>query len=150
MRPPDDLKDWSKKDLAREVGRLRAILHEHSERPGDDPRGQSASDPIIGGTPTGEGDALVDARSAVLLDAVEVVLVDTKRPDDPVSMLLSLSGRINYSDDRVTHAYLFGGDGAAGIVSELLMLAQRAGAMGRADGVRFAAEFKAALEQRMA
>jgi hypothetical protein len=150
MRPPDDLKDWSKKDLAREVGRLRAILHEHSERRGDDPRGQSASDPIIGGTPTGEGDALVDARSAVLLDAVEVVLVDTKRPDDPVSMLLSLSGRINYSDDRVTHAYLFGGDGAAGIVSELLMLAQRAGAMGRADGVRFAAEFKAALEQRMA
>lgn len=134
----------------REVARLRAVMREHAERPGDDPREASTQDPIIGGSPHGEGDALVDARSAVLLDAVEVVLLDTKRPEDGVSMLLSLAGRINYADDRVTHAYLMNGDGAAGIVAELVMLAHRAGAMGRPDGLAFAAEFKAGVECRMA
>lgn len=150
MKPPDDLKDWSKKDLMREVARLRAVMREHAERPGDDAREMSASDPIIGGSPHGQGDALVDARSAVLLEAVEVVLLDTKRPEDGVTMLLSLAGRINYADDRVTHAYLLNGDGAAGIVAELVALAQRAGAMGRPDGLAFAAEFKVGLERRMA
>lgn len=149
MRPPDDLKDWSKNDLVREVRRLRAVMREHAERPGDDPREQSADQPIIGGSPTGQGDALIDARTAVLLEGVEVVLVDTKKEDDPVVMLLSLSGRINYADDRVTHAYLINGDGAAGIVVELLELAQRAGAMGRPDGEQFSAEFKASIERRM-
>src|SRR3954452_21291431 len=150
MKPPDDLKDWSKNDLVRELRRLRAVLREHAERQGDDPRPASTADPVIGGSPHGRGDALIDARAAVLLDAAEVVLIDTKREGEAVAMLLSLSGRINYADDRVTHAYLLNGDGAAGIVAELVGLASRAAAMGdHDDGQRFAAEFKVALEGRM-
>lgn len=148
MKPPDDLKDWSKKDLMREVARLRAVLHEFSGRRGDDPRPASTSDPIIGGSPGGSGDALLDARAAVLLDNVEVVLVDTKQ-GETVSMMLTLAGRINYSDDRVTHAYLFGPDGAAGIVTELLGLATRAGAGGLPHGVSFAQGFQADIKRRM-
>lgn len=148
VKPPDDLKDWSKKDLMREVARLRAITREFAERPGDDPRGASTSDPIIGGSPSGRGDALIDARSAVLMEDVEVVLVDTKQ-EEPVSMLLSLSGRINYADDRVTHAYLFGPDGAAGLVSELILLATRADAGDLPHGQHFAQQFREDLNRRM-
>jgi hypothetical protein len=147
-RPSDDLKRWSKNDLVREVQRLRAITREMAERVGDDPRGASTSDPIIGGSPHGQGDALIDARAAVLLDHTDVVLIDTKREQAPVAMLLSLGGRINYSDDRTTVAYLLNGDGAAAIVSQLVGLASRAG-QGDAHGQEFAADFKVALEARM-
>jgi hypothetical protein len=143
------LKEWSKNDLVREVTRLRAVLHEHSKLVGDDPRGQSTDQPIIGGTPTGHGDALLDARAAVLLEGVDVVLVNTKRDQDPVVMMLTLRGRINYAEDVVTHAYLFNGDGAAAITTELIMLAGRAAGAGETDGKRFAEEFKRAFEQRM-
>jgi hypothetical protein len=149
MKPPDDLREWGKRALIAEVERLRAVTREAGVRVGDDARGASTSDPIIGGSPHGRGDALIDARAAVLLESVEVVLIDTKRPGEAVAMLLTLAGRINYSDDRVTHAYLFGGDGAAGIVAELVQLAQRASSIGGEDGMRFAADFKVALEQRM-
>jgi hypothetical protein len=149
-RPPDDLMEWPKGELAKEVARLRAITREHAERPGDDPRQASTSDPIIGGSPRGRGDALLDARSAVLMDFIDVALVDMKR-DEPLSMMLSLAGRINYADDRVTHAYIFGPDGAAGIVSQLVGLASRAaGAHGDPNAEAFAAEFKADLGRRMA
>jgi hypothetical protein len=142
--------EWPKGELAKEVARLRAITREHADRPGDDPRQASTADPIIGGSPHGRGDALLDARSAVLMDSIDVVLVDMKR-GDTLSMMLSLAGRINYADDRVTHAYIFGPDGAAGIVSQLVGLASRAaGAHGDPNAERFAAEFKADLEQRMA
>jgi hypothetical protein len=147
-RPPDDLKDWSKNDLVREVRRLRAITREMAERVGDDPRGASTSDPIVGGSPHGQGDALIDARAAVLLDHADVVLVDTKRDSEPVSMLLSLGGRVNYSDDRTTVAYLMNGDGAAAIVSQLVGLASRAAGSGP-HGQEFAADFRVALEARM-
>lgn len=150
MKPPDDLKAWSKNDLVREVRRLRAVTREHAQRHGDDPRPASTSDPIIGGSAYGRGDALIDARAAVLLEHVEVVLVDTKKDTDSVVMMLTLGGRVNYADDRVTHAYLLNGDGAAGIVSELVSLAQRAASMGDdSSGMRFAAEFKVELERRM-
>jgi hypothetical protein len=149
MKPPADLKQWSKNNLVREVQRLRAVVHEHSELVGDDPRTASASDPIIGGSPQGRGDALIDTRAAVLLEGVNVVLVDRKTPKAAMSMVLSLSGRINYADDRVTHAYLLNGDGAAGIVVELVGLAQRASSMEDPNGMEFAADFKVAMEERM-
>jgi hypothetical protein len=140
--PPDNLKDWSKNSLVREVGRLRAILREHAERPGGDPREASTSDAIVGGSgPYSRGDVLLDARSAVLLDGVDVSLVDTKQGDAPV-MFLVLKGRINFSEDRVEHAYLFGSDGAAGLVTEVIGLAQRAG-----EG--FGSEFADDLTRRM-
>src|SRR4051812_32885243 len=101
MKPPDDLKEWSKNDLIREVRRLRAITREHSESIGGDPREASTSDPIIGGSPYGRGDALIDARASVLLEGIDVALIDTKRDTDPVLMMLALRGRVNYADDKV-------------------------------------------------
>jgi hypothetical protein len=149
-KPPDDLKSWSKNNLVREVQRLRALTREMAESRGDDPRPASTQDPIIGGSPHGRGDALVDARAAVLLEGIDVVLVDSKQDTDPVFMLLALRGRINYANDRVEHAYLLSGDGAAGIVSELVAIASRAaGAHGVPGADRFAEEFKVELERRM-
>lgn len=148
-KPPDDLMQWSKPALVKELGRLRAIMREHAERPGNDPRPASASDPIIdvAGDPNAQGGALLDARSAVLLENIDVVLIDTKS-DDPVAMMLSLGGRINYADDRVTHAYIFGPDGAAALVGELSALAVRA-SRHEGHGQRWAAEFKAGIEARL-
>lgn len=147
-KPPGNVNEWSRKQLAREVIRLRAILHEHARRVGDDPRPASTEAPIIGGSPHGRGDSLVDARAAVLLESIDVVLLDTKRDDERVAMMMTLGGRINYADDRVTHAYLFGADGAAAIVSELILFAGRAAGADE-HGRRFAAEFQALLDERM-
>jgi hypothetical protein len=151
-RPPDDLKAWSKNELVREIRRLRAVTREHAERRGDDPRGQATTGAAVtdvAGDPHAVGGALLDARSAVLLDTVDVALVDTKADEEPVAMLLALGGRINYADDRVQHAYLFGPDGAAGLVSELVGLAARAGGAGPAHARLFAEEFQAVLSRRM-
>lgn len=148
--PPDDLKNWSKNDLVRELRRLRAVMREHAEQPGDNPRDHTTPGAIIdvAGDPHAQGGALLDARSATLLESMDVVLVDTKG-DEPVVMLMSLQGRVNYSNDRVEHAYLFGPDGAAALVSELVALASRAAGHAAEHGKRFAAEFQSALDERM-
>jgi hypothetical protein len=149
--PPDDLKQWSKNDLIRELHRLRAILHEHAERRGDDPREQATTGAAVTDVardPYAHGGAIIDARSAVLLDTTDVVLVDTKQ-DEPVTMLLALGGRINYSSDRIEHAYLFGPDGAAALVSELIGIATRAASSGLDHSRRFAEDFKIDLGRRM-
>jgi hypothetical protein len=149
MKPPDDLKAWSKNELVREVRRLRAITREHAERRGDDPRAAASTGAMVdvAGDPHAVGGVVLDARAAVLLETTEVVLVDTKS-EEPVRMMLALGGRINYADDHVEHAYLFGPDGAAALVSELVGLAARAaGADGH--GERFATEFQALLDERM-
>lgn len=120
---------WPKGKLADEVRRLRAIMQEHTERRGDNPLAASSPhSPMVGvaGDPNARGGVLLDARSSVLLDAVEVSLVDTKREgEEPVIAFLVLSGRVNYSEDRVHHAYVMGADGAAGVVDELIALANR-------------------------
>jgi hypothetical protein len=148
--PPDNLKQWSKNDLIRELHRLRAIIHEHAERRGDDPREQATTGAVtdVAGDPHARGGAIIDARSAVLLDTTDVVLVDTKQ-DEPVTMLLALGGRINYSSDRIEHAYLFGPDGAAALVSELIGIATRAASSGLDHSRRFAEDFKIDLGRRM-
>jgi hypothetical protein len=110
-------------------------------------REASVSDPIVGGGPRERGGSLLDARGAVLLDGMEVVLVDTE-PGTAPSMLMALRGRINYATDHVQHAYLFGPDGAAGLVSELLALVSRAAGL-QPHGVEFAHEFQDLLEQRL-
>lgn len=149
--PPDDLMQWPKRELAKEVARLRAITREHAERRGDDPRGAAttgAATVDVAGDPHAAGGALLDARAAVLMESVDVVLVDTKS-DDPVVMMLALGGRVNYSSDRVEHAYLFGPDGAAALVSELVGLASRAASGELGHGRRFAEAFRALLDERM-
>jgi hypothetical protein len=83
--------------------------------------------PIIGGSPHGRGDALVDVRRAVLLDDLHVVLVDTLNKDGGTRVIgLQLSGRINKSRTRSSLLYLFDEDGAAALIAELLGLAGRA------------------------
>lgn len=150
VAPPSDLKSWSKKNLAREVQRLRAVLREHAERPGSDPREAATRDATIdiAGDPNAAGGSLLDLRSAVLLRGIDVVLVDTKQ-DDPVAMMMTLSGRINYASDEIEHVYVFGPDGAAALMTQLVQLAKRASGL-VPHGQRFAAEFKVAVEERMA
>jgi hypothetical protein len=127
--PPQDLMAWPKGKLADEVRRLRAIMQEHAERRGGDPLALSSPhSPMVdvAGDHNALGGVLLDARSAVLLDAVEVSLVDTKREgEEPLIAFLVLSGRVNYSEDRVHHAYAMPADGAAGLVDELIALANR-------------------------
>jgi len=143
--PPEDLMAWPKKELARELQRLRAILREHADQVSAPHSGGGITD--VAGDPRARGGALIDARGAVLLDSVEVVLVDT-RADEPLAMVLRLAGRVNFSTARADTAYIMGPDGAAGIVSELAGLAQRAGTAGE-HGQRFGGEFDAALTARM-
>jgi hypothetical protein len=64
-------------------------------------------------------------------------------------MVMTIRGRVNYADDRVEHAYLFGTDGAAAIVTEIGGLVTRASRLGAEHGQRFAAEFQVALERRI-
>jgi hypothetical protein len=147
-KPPPDLMQWPKRELVRELERLRAITREHAERRGDDPRISAGTGAVVGGSPRGEGDALLDARSAVLLDGMEVVLVDTKS-SDPVSMLMELRGRVNYSTDHVRNAYLFGPDGAAAIVTQVLALAGRCAGSALPHARRFADEYESEVQRRL-
>lgn len=136
--PPENLMEWPKAQLAREVQRLRAITREHSERLHDNARSGGEA---VGGSPHGRGDTLLDMRGAVLLEYHEVVLVDTKQDETP-AMAMLLEGRVNYSDRHVKQMYLFGPDGAAAIVTQLIGLAGRA-------GDQFGAQFKADLDRRL-
>lgn len=94
-----------------------------------DPRklGGSISGP---GGPYDEDAVVLDTRNAVLLEAAEVALLGPVRKGvldpKPISALV-LRGRINKTDERVQALYLMNEDGAAGIVTELLGLASRAG-----------------------
>lgn len=83
---------------------------------------------IIGGTPHGRGDALIDVEGAVLLREVHVAAVDALNQDGSSRALaLQLVGRVNKSAETSSTLYLFDVDGAAAIVSELLGLAARVG-----------------------
>lgn len=147
MKPPDNLMDWPKRELIREVERLRAVMREHAEQVNPSHSGGGTVD--VAGDPYALGGVIIDARGAVVMDECEVVLVDTKKDDEPVAMILRLKGRINYSEDRADTAYFINGDGAAAICSEIFALAKRAADRGGEDGLRFAAEFQAAFEHRM-
>lgn len=140
--PPDDLLQWSKPALAREVQRLRAITREHSERVASDSPPQDRA-VVMGGAPHEHGTALLDVRGAVLLDSTEVVLVDPEPGSTkPPTVMLVLAGRVNYDTRRSQTAYLFGTDGAAAIISELTGLAARAGGT-------FAEGFQDDLDRRL-
>lgn len=145
-KPPDDLGIWTKKALMREVQRLRAVMREHAERIGDDPRVASSTGAVIdvAGSPHAVHGSLVDVRSAVLMETAEVALVHT---GETIAAVLTLGGRINYSDDRVEHVYMTGPDGMAALVSELIGLASRSAGDDRTRS--FALAFEADLGRRM-
>lgn len=99
--------------------------------------GADATDPrelggaIAGpGGPYDEHSVVFDIKRAVLLEGCEVAILGGVRDGvldrKPISGLV-LRGRINKSDDRVQALYLMNEDGAAGIVTQLIGLASRAG-----------------------
>lgn len=80
---------------------------------------------IIGGTPRGRNDAIVDATDAVLMSEVNVCLVEAG--DGRTVIGLELAGRVNMSTSHSELLYLMDEEGVASIISELLALADRAG-----------------------
>lgn len=135
-----ELKTWSKNELVREVERLRAITREHADRPGEDATGLPSDLVDVAGDPFARGGVLLDARHAILMEEVDVCLVDSDPSDEgaePLLMML-LSGRVNMRDEHAKVMFMFGADGAAAVISQLLGLAARIGP-----------EFMALLEQRM-
>jgi len=81
---------------------------------------------IIGGSPFGQNDALIDPRGAVLLDDLHVLLIGTASATGAGrGLAMQLGGRINKTDRRKTTLYLMNEDGAAAIISELFGLAHR-------------------------
>lgn len=95
-----------------------------------DPRRVSGGSISGPGGPYGEDDVVVDVTNAVILDACEVTIVGGVRKGvldpKPISCLL-LSGRINKTTERAHVMFLMNEDGAAGIVTQLIGLASRAG-----------------------
>jgi len=87
---------------------------------------------------------VLDARNAVLLETIDVSTVDPERGGRGRSALaLVLGGRINQTQDRASVLFIFGTDGAAGIITELI------GVMDRASGSEFVAGFMADLSERL-
>lgn len=95
--------------------------------PGD-PRKAGGS--IAGpGGPRDHSGVVIDTTNAVILDGAVVSLVEPHRdgvPGPPI-LAMSLTGRINQTDDRTEIVYLMDEDGAAGVVTELIALASRTG-----------------------
>jgi hypothetical protein len=131
--PPEDLMEWSKGDLAREVRRLRAITYENAERRHGEARLEGSRPPMMtfSEDPHSYGTTILDARGAVLLSSVDVCLVDTKQGGDgggeEVVLAMTLGGRINYRAERSETLYMFDADGAAAIITQLFGLAVRIG-----------------------
>lgn len=82
------------------------------------------------GGPFDEDAVVIDTTNAVILEGVEVCVVGGVRKgvlDSKPIQALVLRGRINKTDERVQALYLLNEDGAAGIVTELIDVAARAG-----------------------
>lgn len=99
--PPPELKSWPKRQLIREVERLRAILREHGERSHGEAPEQAGSFVDAAGDPYARGGVVLDTRGAVLMDTVDVVLVDHDPANPgPASLMLTLGGRVNLETRR--------------------------------------------------
>ena len=93
------------------------------------------------GGPFDRNAVVIDLRDAVLLGYTEVALVETvnlEHDEKAPAIAMVLAGRINKTTEESRILYLFGFDGAASILSELMGLADRAGP-----------EFMENLRQRM-
>ncbi len=82
------------------------------------------------GGPHDRGAVFLDLTDCILMESMEVCTVDTVRTGEMAgqAIFMQLSGRINKTRDQVTTGYMFGPDGAAAIITELLALADRYGA----------------------
>jgi len=73
------------------------------------------------GGPHDVGGVVLDARNAVILDSVDVSTIDPERgARGQHAVALVLGGRINQTKERASVLFLFGTDGAASIVTELI------------------------------
>ncbi len=96
------------------------------------------------GGPHDHGGVVLDARNAVLMDAIDVSTIDPDAGARGQSALaMVLSGRVNQTQDRASVLFIFGTDGAAGLVTELVAV------IGRAAGPRAVAQFMTDLEARL-
>jgi hypothetical protein len=84
---------------------------------------------IIGpGGPHDQAGVVLDTRNAILLRECVVSTLDFEETGNSV-IAMALSGRINRTQDHAEVMFLFGTDGAAAIITELMAL------LGRATGV---------------
>lgn len=82
------------------------------------------------GDPHSRGMVVLDARNAILMKTVDVSTIDedsAKGQKSAIAMLLG--GRINQTTDVTKVLFIFGTDGAAAIITQLIAL------MGRATGI---------------
>lgn len=121
----------------REAPELRAALERLEALGGairhagtDDPR-TAHSEGIVGAPQDDEapGPSVVDVRKAVLMGTVDVSAIELLSDGESTgtALAMTLGGRVNKSPDHVRLTFLFGEDGAAAIVTELLGLAHRIG-----------------------
>jgi hypothetical protein len=79
------------------------------------------------GGPHDIGGVVLDARNAVILETVDVSTIDSEHGGRGQSALaMVLGGRINQTRERVSVLFIFGSDGAAAVVTELMALYSRA------------------------
>jgi hypothetical protein len=94
------------------------------------------------GGPHDRSGVILDARNAVLLQTCDVSTVDPESARGQAAIAMVLGGRINQTKDRASVLFIFGTDGAAAILTELLAL------LGRSTGVD-PAELLADITDRM-
>jgi hypothetical protein len=80
------------------------------------------------GGPHDRRSVILDARRAVLLDSVNVCMIEPEQGarGQKGAAAMALAGRINQTTEHAEILFLFGTDGAASIVAELIALFGRA------------------------
>lgn len=92
-----------------------------------DPRALKGS--IAGpGGPHDRGAVFLETTKAIILEGCTVSTLDSE-DGSPAAVAMMLNGRINRTQDKASVLFLFGTDGVAAIVTELMAL------LGRASGV---------------
>lgn len=95
----------------------------------DDPRKLRGSISGPGG-PYDENAVVLDITNAVILEACEVALMGAVRKgvlDEMPIVTMVLRGRVNKTPDQVQVLFMLNEDGAAGIITQLVGVASRAG-----------------------
>jgi hypothetical protein len=89
------------------------------------------------GGPRDEGGVILDTTDAIILESMDVATVDqfSKNEELGPAIFMTLNGRVNKKQDYVQIGYLFGTDGAAALITELLAVCSRFGMQAVTDVV---------------
>lgn len=81
------------------------------------------------GGPREQGTSLLDLTDVVLMESIEVCTVDNVRRGmlQEQAIFMTLKGRVNKTTDYVNVGFVFGSDGGAALITEILALADRFG-----------------------